>query len=181
MNSFSVILKESVNDIPFFTKKSKVRAILGMPQSNTKEERKMTPETQRAMDLMEIVLKETYQRIGKDPDTFEWPDLSPYVSDRDIYGKYQLEYDTNDCLISATLIAEYVEHLICCGKDFSDFDLKKFLSLSNDFIEEENGASYVSYSLQIGIYCPDMDGRIENITFGSEGYFQSDDEETEKN
>ena len=115
--------------------------------------------------------------MGRDPSTFEWPDISEYESDLDGYGKYQLEYDEQNRLVSACLISEYSEGLRIYNEDCSDFNLKKLLSLADDFIKEEDGASYVSYSLQIGIYCPDMDDRVESITFGCEGYFHPQDDE----
>ena len=151
MGDFSVVFKESINGIPFFTKKSEVRKILGKPEYNSIEERKMTGETKRAMDLMETAIKEVYTRMGKDPSTFEWPDISKYQSDLDSYGKYQLEYDEEERLVSAILIAEYSEGFTICGKWCPDFNLDTLLSVADDFVVEEDGAAFVSNSLEMAI------------------------------
>lgn len=172
MGNLSIILRKSVNGIPFFTKKADVRAILGDPDYSSTEDIVEECEVQRAKKLLEIAIKETYQEMGKDPDSFEWPDISQYQSDLDTYGQYQLEYDREQRLVSVNLITEYNTRFVIEGKDFSDFDLKKILSLANDFVIEEEGCSYVSRSKQIGIWCPNADGKIESIVFGSEGYFE---------
>lgn len=51
MGSLSIILKESVNGIPFFTKKEKVRDVLGKPDSSSSEDIASQNEFERAKKL----------------------------------------------------------------------------------------------------------------------------------
>ncbi|MBR5032461.1 MAG: hypothetical protein IKX70_02175 [Treponema sp.] len=174
MDNVFIEFTKSVNGIPFFTKKAEVRKILGKPDTNSIEDSPPESEVNRAMELMEVAIKEAYKKMGKDPSSFRWPDISEYESDWDTYGHVQFEYDKQEKLIAVIILAERTGSFNLNGKEYNSFKLEDFLALSDDFIKEEEGAAYVSHSLQIGIWCPNMDKKIESILFGCPGYYRKE-------
>lgn len=171
MKQVTLVLNESVNGIPFFTQKQQVRDLLGKPDYNSFENRAPEEEVEAAKKMLEGPIKELYKKMGKDPDSFEWPDISEFDSDIDTYGPLQLEYDKKGRFVSVNLLADELDGFELNGNQYSDFKLKTLLSLADDFVKEEDGASYISYSKQIGIWVPLADGKVESVLFGCPGYY----------
>lgn len=108
--------------------------------------------------------------IGSDYE--EMDRFEPGVFDEDLYTGCILEYDKNNKFKSIEVIKNETELLVINGVDCSDFEVKKILSLADDF--EKNESGYFSNSLQISIWIPEEEGEIESIYFGRPGAFQEE-------
>ena len=95
----------------------------------------------------------------------------------DYYPFCMIDYDESDRFNAISVYADEKTKLIVDGKEYS-FDFATLLTLADDFVEEENKTSYISYSKQISIWCPDGDKRVESILFGCPGYWDSFKEES---
>ncbi|MCR5698549.1 MAG: hypothetical protein K6G52_02780 [Treponemataceae bacterium] len=156
--------------IPFGAKKEDVRNILQDPYVNSNESLPSKEEVEPAMKIVEEKIKELFEVMGRDPDSFEWPETP--VSDVDRYESFWLEYNDKTELVAATVFPEKCEGMIINGREFNGFKIKELLTLADDFVWEKLDTSYTSYSKQIAIYCPEGKNKIENIMFGCPGYFE---------
>ena len=175
MNKIKIVLKQSANGIPFFTQKEKVREILGKPDYNSIENQAPKEEVELAKRLLEVKIKEFYKVMGKDPEKFKWPDISEYETDFDEYGSFQFEYNKQGQFVSVSINVDEGIAFELNGKEYSNFDLKTLLSLADDFVEEEEGTTIISYSKQIVIGLDYAGGKVETILFGCQNYYSPDD------
>lgn len=175
MNKLSIIPLKSVNGIPFGATKEEVRKGLGQDYENSLEtiekNKQLNPDEQKALGEVENALKALYKHMGKDPDSFEWPDISEFEEDTDTYNLVQLEYEDN-IFVSATMYSHDIKHLTIFDYDCSDLEIEKILTLSKDFVWDEENTSWMSKSRQIAIYCSENKRKIDSITFGCPGYFK---------
>lgn len=180
MDRVTIIPLKSVNGVPFGAKKEDVRKALGSDYKNSLEtiekNKILNPDEQKALDEVENSIKALYQEMGKDPNSFEWPDISEYEEDNDTYNLVQIEYE-DDIFVSATIYAQDMKHLSVWGHDCSDLEIEKILTLAKDFEWDQEDTSWTSRSQQIGIYCSEGPRKIDSITFGCPGYYDFLDEE----
>ena len=170
MDKFDVELLKSINGVKFGSKAAEVHKVFG--EDFKKNDRELDDSdkeylmkiAQRMSEMSGRPIEDFTKYIDKDED-FE-RDSSDY------YSFCRIDYDENDSFECIEIYSDQSSQLIVDGKDFSSFDLKSLLSLADDFVEEEKGTSYTSYTKQIGIWCPDGDGRVECILFGKPGYYQ---------
>lgn len=91
----------------------------------------------------------------------------------DEYSGCQIIYNDKTFLFEAIQIfADEEVKLVVNGIDLSDFDIKKILSLSEDFVYDEENSGYISYSKEIAIWCPEDKNTVETILFGRPNYYQ---------
>ncbi|MBR4630266.1 MAG: hypothetical protein IKO57_07470 [Treponema sp.] len=172
MDRVTIIPLKSVNGVPFGAKKEEVRKVLGSDYENsleTIEENKDVFEMEEVKKVEET-FKELYKHMGKNPEDFEWPDISEFEEDNDTYNLVQIEYE-DDKFVSATVYAHNAKHLTIGDNDCSDLELAKILTLATDFEWIEEDTSWVSKSKQVGLYCPEDKYKIDSITFGCPGYY----------
>ena len=162
--------------IPFGAKKEDVRNILQDPYVNSIESLPSKEEVDPVMTIVEEKIKELYKLIGRDSNSFEWPDLTQYQSDYDTYEYFEMEYDKNNELISGSVLAEKCDGMIVNGRVFEGFKIKELLTLADDFEWSSIDTGYISYSKQISIYCPERKNKVDSILFGSPGYYTKDEE-----
>lgn len=114
--------------------------------------------------------------MGKDPNSFEWPDISEFDEDTDTYNLVQIEYE-DDIFVAATIYAQDMKHLSVWEHDCPDLEIEKILTLAKDFEWDQEDTSWTSRSKQISIYCSEGPRKLDSITFGCPGYFDFLDEE----
>ena len=172
MDNVTIIPLESVNGVPFGVSKDAVRKALGPDYENSLETIEKNKNVFESKEIKEIEesFKALYQHIGKNPDTFEWPDISEFEADTDTYNLVQIEYE-NDKFVSATIYAQDLKHLTIWDQDCSDFEIEKVLTLAKDFEWDEEDTTWLSKSRQIAIYCSEGKRKIDSITFGCPGYY----------
>lgn len=172
MDKVIIIPLKSVNGIPFGATKEEVRKAFGSDYENTVELREKNKDVFNSAEIKELEksLKALYHDMGKDPDSFEWPDISEYESDCDTYNLVQIEYE-DDKFVAATIYAQDLKHLTIWEQDCSDFEIEKILTVAKDFEWDKEDSSWLSKSKQIAIYCPEGKRKIESITFGCPGYY----------
>lgn len=170
MASVKITLLKSFNEIPYLTEKSKVREILGPDFENLIETREKNRELLKSKEIMSLkdTIQALYKEMGK--GNFEWPDISEFEEDCDVYPLYQILYDDNkfDAVI---IFPDKLTGFQINGVDCSDFELEKILTLSNDFEWEDLTTSWISKKVSVGIFCPDSKRKIYSITFARPGYY----------
>jgi len=180
MDKVTIIPLKSVNGVPFGTKKEDVRKALGPDYENSldiiKKNESLNQDQQKALDEVENAIKALYQHMGKDPNSFEWPDISEFEEDTDTYNLVQIEYE-DDIFVAAAIYAQDLKHLTIWNHDCSDLEIEKILTLAEDFEWDQEDTSWTSRSKQISIYCSEGPRKIDSITFGCPGYFDFLDEE----
>ena len=172
MDKLTIIPLKSVNGVHFGATKNEVRKVLGSDYENSIEEmnKPMNQEEKKAINAVEDAIKALYQHMGKDPNSFEWPDISEFEEDNDTYNLVQIEYEENK-FVSATIYVQDIKHLTVFDYDCSDFEIEKILTLAKDFVWDEEDTTWLSKSRQIAIYCSEGKRKIDSITFGCPGYF----------
>ena len=178
MDRVTIIPLKSVNGVPFGATKEEVRKVLGSDYENSVELREKNKDVFDSPEIkqLEESLKALYQEMGKDPNSFEWPDISEYEEDNDTYNLVQIEYE-DDIFVSATIYAQDMKYLSVWGHDCSDLEIEKILTLAKDFEWDQEDTSWTSRSKQISIYCSEGPRKLDSITFGCPGYFDFLDEE----
>lgn len=172
MAKVEICLLKSVNGVSFGSIPEIVHKALGNDFTK-KEEREMTSSDK---DFLNWVNQEFSEMTGRPIEDFsKYDDDEEYSFDdsdkSDYYSFCRIDYDDNDKFEALEVYSDQNTELIIDGNDYSDFDLQKLLSLSDDFISEENNTSWTSYSKQIGIWCPDGNNNVECILFGKPGYY----------
>ena len=172
MTKVTIVPHKSVNGVHFGASKEDVRKVFGSGFKNSIEEmnKPMNESEQKAIKEVEEAIKALYQHMGKDPNSFEWPDISEFEEDNDTYNLVQIEYE-NDRFVSATIYAQDMKHLAIWDQDCSDLEIEKILTLAKDFEWDEEETSWLSKSKQIAIYCSEGKRKIDSITFGCPGYY----------
>lgn len=172
MNSISIIPLKSLNGIPFFTKKDEVRKYLGMNFENSIELRNRNKEVFNSKEIkaLEDTIKALYKEMGKNPNSFEWQDISEFVEDSDTYPLFQIGYE-DDKFVTVTIYKNNIKHITIMNHDCSDFELEKIMTLATDFKWDRINTSWVSISKQISLFCPENKREIDNITFACSGYY----------
>ncbi|MCR4790936.1 MAG: hypothetical protein K5839_07660, partial [Treponemataceae bacterium] len=167
MDKVTIIPLKSVNGVPFGSTKADVRKSLGSDYENSLETIEKNKDVFESKEIKKIeeTFKALYQHVGKDPNSFEWPDISEFEEDNDTYNLVQIEYE-NDKFVSATIYAQDLKHLTIYDHDCSDLEIEKILTLAKDFVWDENDTTWLSKSKQIGIYCSEGKRKIDSITFG---------------
>lgn len=174
MTKLTITPLKSVNGVPFGASKEDVRKVLGRDFKNSIEEmnKSMNANEQKAIKEVEEAIKALYQHMGKDPNSFRWPDISEFEEDNDTYNLVQIEYENNK-FVSATIYAQNMKNLSIWDQDCSDLEIEKILTLAKDFEWDEEDTSWLSKAKQIGIYCSEGKRKIDSITFGCPGYYDS--------
>ena len=170
MDKFEVKILNCINHLNFGSSSTEVHKTFG---TNFK---KQTEELSKSSkDFLMEVSKRMAAMSGRPLEEFtKYDKEDEFDSDSsDYYSSCRIDYDENDCFECIEIYSDQGSQLIVNGNDFSNFDLQSLLTLADDFVEEENGTSYISYTKQIGIWCPDGDGRVECILFGKPGYYQN--------
>ena len=175
MKKIKIVLNLSVNGIPFFTPKEQVRKILGKPDYNSIENQPPEEEVEAAKKMLEGPIKELYKKMGKNSDSFEWPDISEYETDFDQYGSFLFEYNEQRQFVSVSINVDEGIAFELDGKEYSNFDLKTLLSLADDFVMEEEDTTFISFSKQIVIGLDFAGGKVETILFGCPNYYSPED------
>ena len=176
MDKFIVKLMQSVNGISFFTQKEQVRSYFGSDYENSMENRADDKEVKETLNLIEGKIKEIYEKMGKEPDSFMWPDLSPFESDYDRYENFDVEYDKEEQFISLTLDAKKVKTCIVDGNEINLTNIKELLDLADDFVWEKTNTGYTSLSAQISIWCPHGRDEVDSVLFGCPFYYKETNE-----
>ena len=180
MSKITIIPLKSLNGIPFGASKEEVRKVLGNNYENSIELREKNKKAfnSEPVKLLEDSIRSLYKEMGKDPASFEWPDISEFVEDCDTYPNVQVEYQENK-FVSATIYASSLRNLTIWNHDCSDFEIEKLLTLADDFEWDEEETSWTSLSQQISIYCALDKRKMDSILFGCPGYYDSLDKEEE--
>jgi len=178
MNKISIIPLKSLNGIPFGVSKEEVRKVLGSNYENSIEmrEKNRNAFNSEPVKLLGDAIKSLYKEMGKDPDSFEWPDISEFVEDCDTYSGVQVEYKDNK-FVSATIYPHNIINFTILDHDCSDFEIEKLLTLAEDFEWDAEDTTWISRSKQIGIYCALDKRKMDSILFGRPGYYDFLDEE----
>lgn len=133
--------------------------------------------TQKDKDFLNWVDQQFAEMSGRPIEEFSKYNDDKYDFDdkdkSDYYPFCRIDYDENDKFEAIEIYSDQQTELIIDGKDCSDFELHKLLSLADDFVSEENNTAWTSYSKQIGIWCPDGNSRVECILFGKNGYYDN--------
>lgn len=175
MAKIEVEVLKSINSVKFGASSDTIHKILGndFNKGETEENpldnqeyllavcKKMSEMTGRPVEEFKKYIESNKNELGASDS-----------SDKSDYYKFcRIDYTNSNKFEAIEIYSNCDTELIINGTDYSDFDLKKLLTLSNDFKSEENGTSYISYSKQIGIWCPDSDNKVESILFGRPGYY----------
>lgn len=171
MAKIEISILESVNGLKFGSDAAAVHKVFGDNFKNFKD--KELTDTDKDF-LMKVA--ERMSEISGRPVT----DYSKYIDEKtefdydpsDYYPFCMIDYDEKDRFNAISIYSDKKTKLIVNGKEYS-FDLNTLLTLADDFFEEENKTSYISYSKQISIWCPDGDKRVESVLFGCPGYYNS--------
>ena len=174
MDKLTIIPLKSVNGVPFGATKEEVRKVLGSDYENSLEIIEKNKGAFESKEIKEIEksFKALYQHMEKDPNSFEWPDISEFEEDNDTYNLVQIEYE-DDRFVSATIYPQDLRHFTIFDYDCSDFEIEKILTLAKDFVWDEEDTTWLSKSRQIAIYCSEGKRKIDSITFGCPGYYDS--------
>ena len=168
MVKFEIILLKNVNGLKFGASSQEVHTEFGSEYEHASE--KLTTEDK---DFLLEVSKRMSEMSGRPLEDFTKYDKEEFDSDTsDYYSFCRIDYD-EEGFEAIEIYSDKETKLIVNGKDYSNFDLQTLLTLADDFQEKENKTSYISNSKQIGIWCPDGDGRVESILFGCPGYYDS--------
>ena len=169
MADFYINVLKDVNGLKFGSKPSEVHKVLG---ANFKKNSSELSDSSK--DFLLEVSKKMAEMSGRPLEDFtKYDNYDEFDSDTsDYYPECKIEYDDNDFFEAIEIYSDKHSRLIIKGKDYSDFNLKSLLTLADDFVSEEKNTLFRSYSSQISIWCPDGDGRVECILFGTSGYFQ---------
>ena len=171
MVKIEISVLNSANGLNFGSDKDAVHKVFGDNFKNY-EDKELSPES---IDYLMKTAQEFAEMSGR-PVT----DFTKYITEDnefdhdpcDYYPFACIDYDDNKKFSAISIYSDQKTKLIVDGKDCSSFDLQTLLSLADDFVEEEDKTSYTSYTKQIGIWCPDADGRVECILFGKPNYYQ---------
>ena len=173
MTRLEIQLLKSVNEVQFGLSQHFVREMLGLKYS--KPERHLhEPEMQ---ELLNRVLDMAVDISGKNKNDFleiveNYQEYSKANYRHDRYKGFKVCYDAALQFEAIEIYADFGIKLIIGGKDYSNFRLKDFLSLADDFVSEED-SYYTSYSKQIGITVSTEDKTLAGaILFGKPGYYQ---------
>ncbi len=170
MDKFNIQVLKSINGVKFGSKASDVHKVFGEDfkkndrELDSSDKEYLMKIAQRMSEMSGRPLEDFTKYIDKDED-FE-RDTGDY------YSSCRIDYDENGDFESIEIYSDEGSQLIVDGKNCSNFDLQTLLSLADDFVEEEKSTSYISFTKQIGIWCPDADGRVECILFGKPNYYQ---------
>lgn len=170
MAKFVIEVLSCVNNLKFGATAKEVHKTFGS------DFRKYTEElSDSSKNFIFEVTKRMAEMTGKSIEEFtRYDNDNEFDSDPcDYYSFCKIDYDDNGRFDAIEIYSDQESELIVDGKDFSDFELKKLLTLADDFVSEENNTSYTSYTKQIGIWCPDGNDRVECVLFGKPGYYQS--------
>lgn len=172
MNNITIIPLQSLNGIPFGASKADVRKVLGSNYENSIETINKNKDTfnSEPVKLIEDSIKALYKDMGKNPNSFEWPDISEFQEDCDTYPFVQIGYRNNK-FVTATIYAYDFKNLTIYGLDCSNLEIEKLLTLADDFKWNEESTSWISSFKQISIYCSLDKQKMDSITFGCPGYF----------
>lgn len=171
MNKIIISVLNSVNGVKFGSDKSSVHNVFGDNFKNY-EDKELSSES---IDYLMKTAKEFAEMTGRPLSDFTkyFTEENEFDYDpRDFYSFASIDYDEQKKFSAIEIYSDQKIELIVDGKDCSNFDLKTLLSLADDFVIEENNTSYRSYTKQIGIWCPDADGRVECVLFGKPNYYQ---------
>jgi len=175
MAKLEISVLKGVNGANFGSNSTIIHKVLGDKFKNS-ESRELSSSDKEFLDW---VNQEFANMSGRPIEDFsKYDDNIKYNFDdsgkSDFYPFCRIDYDDNDKFEAIEIYSDQHTKLIIDENDYSDFDLKKLLTLADDFISEENNTAWTSYSKQIGVYCPDGDDRVECILFGGEGYYGKD-------
>lgn len=172
MAKIEISILKGANGLQFGSDAASVHKMFGNDFKNYEEKELTTSDKDFLMKVAERM-----SEISGRPVT----DYTKYIEEDnefdhdpcDYYSFACIDYDDNKKFSAISIYSDQKTKLIVDGKDCSSFDLQTLLSLADDFVEEENKTSYTSYTKQIGIWCPDADGRVECILFGKPDYYQN--------
>lgn len=172
MDKIEIAILQSANGVKFGSTPANIHKAFGDDFENFKDKKLSSEDKNFLTEVAKKFSEMSGRPISSFMEYFEEDNEFDY-DPCDYYSFCLIDYDDNDKFNAISIYSDQGTQLIVDGKDFSSFDLQKLLTLADDFEEKENKTSYISNSKQIGIWCPDGDGRVESILFGCPGYYDS--------
>jgi len=170
MITLNIKTTDSVNGIYFCLPRDMCRELFNLPYEEYPKHHylndlKYKDIAKQMMEVMAMIEEKSYEEfMANVPETKEHK--------KDAYKGFQVHYN-DDLFFEAIEINNSGPRvkLIVDGKDCSDFNIKKLLSLSDDFIYDEHDTSYYSYEKSIIIWCPNGKEKVETVLFAHDEYF----------